>query len=158
MTGTTVAAPVPPRNDKPTGPTPQVLAVTAVDASEGTFITQHTDQVMVPVIIPKVVEDAGVKKVVHVTEYRAESRTYLTKSNLSGFKGYTADGKELAARELLDKLKPGSIIVVSLGSDKIDRAYLKLFKPDTLVMVSATQPVPRGDVKPPLPPGQLPKR
>jgi hypothetical protein len=161
VAGTTIAAPVPPRNDKPpTGPTPQVLTVTEVDASAGTIILQHTEQVAVPVAVLKEVENAGVKKVVPVTEYRTEMRTFMTKSELSGFKCYTADGKELTAKELLGKLKPGSIIIFSSSSDKVDPAYLRLFKPDTLVLASTAPAVPRGNVAPVpvLPPAQLPRR
>src|SRR5262249_19284568 len=115
LTALAVAAPVPVREDKPpTGPAPEIIAVVEVDAGSKTIITQHVVQRQVPVTVPKEVENAGVKMVVFVTEYKVVLESFRRKNDLTRCTASTADGKEVPAKELFEKLKPGAIALLSV--------------------------------------------
>jgi hypothetical protein len=72
----------------------------------------------------------------------------------------TADGKKLTAEEAMKKLAGGAIVVVSGDGKPVSPAFLKVFKDDTLVLVSPELAGPQvGTVKPgirPLPADRLP--
>jgi len=50
--------------------------------------------------------------------------------------GYTVDGKSLDRKEILEKLANGGIVVVSGDGQKVNPAFLKIFRDDVLVLVS----------------------
>jgi len=47
---------------------------------------------------------------------------------------FTADGKKMSMEDVL-KIKPGTVVVVSVDGDLPAAAYLKVFRPDTPVIV-----------------------
>ncbi|HKI32374.1 MAG TPA: hypothetical protein VKA46_10935 [Gemmataceae bacterium] len=131
-----VAAPAPPEEavKPPQGPPPaQVLASMTKD---GEFeITQ-------PVLVPYVVTETRTVNVggrlvpqsVNVTAYKTVQVTRRIKGE--GVKVYTAAGKEVDAKDVPDKLKKPTIVLFAADGNKVDPFYLKIIKPDTLVVVA----------------------
>jgi hypothetical protein len=89
---------------------------------------------------------------VTVTQLRCEQRTYRMKGE--SVKVYTAGGKEVNAKDLPDKLKQQTIVLLSHDGKKVDPFYLKIIKPDTLILVPpppVLAPVGTAPVPEPLP-------
>src|SRR5262249_26208433 len=53
-----------------------------------------------------------------------------------GVKVYTAAGKEVDAKEVPEKLKKPTIVLFAADGNKVDPFYLKLLKPEALVVVA----------------------
>jgi len=53
-----------------------------------------------------------------------------------GVKVYTAAGKEVDARDVPDKLKKPTVVLYAADGNKVDPFFLKIIKPDTLVIVA----------------------
>jgi hypothetical protein len=151
-----LAAPVPAEEGikPPKGPPPaQVLASVT---SDGDF------EVTRPVTVPETqtrertvtIDGRSVKETYSVTVFRTLLRTHRTKPE--GIKVYTADGKEVDAKELPGKLKKPMAVLWAADNQMVDPFYLKIVKPDTLVIVPPkapeveVKPVP-GGAKPPEP-------
>ncbi len=130
------AAPLPPQTKPPKGPAPQFLVVASADIASGTLTTEHTVQVAVPVQLTRVVERDGRKVqevfAVYKPEYRTEQRT----QTLAGLKAFTAAGKVVSQQDLGKRLEPGTVVLLSSSGALPEEAYLKLVKPDTLILVS----------------------
>lgn len=77
---------------------------------------------------------AGGKYTVQVVSYRPVQETRRLKGE--GVKVYTAAGKEVSARDAADKLKKPAIVLLAADGKKVDPFYLKIIKPDTLVLVA----------------------
>jgi hypothetical protein len=148
-----VAAPVPPEPPlkPPQGPPPaQVLASLT---AEGDF--EITRPVPVATTERRVrtvtIDGRPVREEYTVTVPRTVNETRRIKSE--GVKVYTAGGKEVDAKDVPDKLKKPTIVLFANDGNKVDPFYLKIVKPDTLVVV-APAPAPQ-----PLPaPALLPKK
>jgi hypothetical protein len=61
----------------------------------------------------------------------------LKKAKWSG-----TDGKEVSADAAVKRLNPGVMVLLSADGAAVDRAYLSLFKEDTLVLVVAAEELP----------------
>ena len=59
----------------------------------------------------------------------------------------TADGKLVAAEEAKKRLSAGAITLVSANGKPVGEPYLKLVKPDTLVLSSAMMVHPMNDIE-----------
>jgi hypothetical protein len=141
-----LAAPAPAEDTlmPPKGPPPaQVLASMTRD---GEFeITQ-------PVIVPEVqtrertvtIDGRAVKETYSVTVFRTQLRTRRVKAE--GVKVYTADGKEIDAKDIPGKLKKPTAVLWAGDNHMVDPFYLKIVKPETLVLVPPTAP--EVEVKP----------
>jgi hypothetical protein len=141
------AAPAPP--DAPVKPPegPPPVQVVASMTRDGEFeITQ-------PALVPatetreRTVNIAGreVKETYPVTVYKTVQVTRRIKGE--GVKVYTAAGKEVDAKDVPDKLKKQTIVLFSADGNKVDPFYLKIIKPDTLVIV-APPPAPATTAPP----------
>jgi hypothetical protein len=131
-----VAAPAPAEEPLkvPQGPPPaQVIASVT---KEGEFeITQ-------PVLVPEQrnevrtvnVNGTPVTQTVTVTVFKTVQVTRRIKPE--GVKVYTAAGKEVDAKDVPDKLKKPAIVLFANDGNKVDPFYLKIIKPDTLVVVA----------------------
>ncbi len=131
-----VAAPAPAEAPvkPPKGPPPaQVLASVTKD---GEFeITQ-------PVLVPEIrteerivtIDGRPVKQLVQVTALKTVQVTRRVKPE--GVKVYTAAGKEVDAKDVPEKLKKPTIVLFAGDGNKVDPFYLKIIKPDTLVVVA----------------------
>jgi hypothetical protein len=127
----------------PEGPPP--AQVIASMTKEGELeITQ-------PVLVPEThqeertvnVNGQAVKQVVEVTGFKTVQVT--RRVSAEGVKVTTAAGKEVDAKELPDKLRKPTIVLMAADGKKVDPFYLKIVKSETLVIV-APMPTP-----PPLP-------
>jgi hypothetical protein len=161
MSARAFAAPLPPQTKPPTGPAPQFLVIASADFARGTLTTEDTVQEFVPVQETRVVERDGrkVQEVVtkHVPVYKTVQRTMT----LAGVKAYTGDRKPLAEQDLVKRLGPGTVVMVSSSSAIPDEGYLKLVKPDTVLLVwqapSTTAPPGPPVIPGPKPPPSVPK-
>jgi hypothetical protein len=144
-----LAAPAPAEETltPPKGPPPaQVLASMTRDAD--IEITQ-------PVIVPEVqtrertvtIDGRAVKETYSVTVYRTQLRTRHVKAD--GVKAYTADGKDVDAKDLPGKLKKPTAVLWAADNHMVDPFYLKIIKSEALVLVPAKAP--EVEVKPPEP-------
>jgi hypothetical protein len=122
----------------PTGPAPQV-AFLKVDAGR---IVKSVN-VAVPVSVAREIEvlvgGKKEKRVVVVTEYRMETRQEVMALDKATWS--TASGKKLTAEEAKKRLAGGAIVLMSTNGSAVDKAYLKAFKSDTLVVVGPVAPV-----------------
>jgi hypothetical protein len=84
-----------------------------------------------------------VKQVVQVTVFKTEQVSRRLKGE--GVKVYTAGGKEVDAKDVPAKLKSPTIVLLAADGKKVDPFYLKLIKPEALVIVA---PVPSPTVVP----------
>jgi hypothetical protein len=130
-----VAAPAPSEEaiKPPQGQPPaQVIAIVT---KEGDF--EITQTVMVPETRNEVrtvnVNGTPVTQTVQVVV----SKTVQVQVRIKGAKVYTAAGKEVAAKEVPDKLKKPTIVLYAADGKKVDPFYLKIIKPETLVIVAA---------------------
>jgi hypothetical protein len=80
------------------------------------------------------VNGTPVKQVVTVTVVRPVQVTRRIKGE--GVKVYTAAGKEVDAKDAAEKLKKPAIVLFANDGNKVDPFYLKIIKPDTLVVVA----------------------
>lgn len=136
------ASPVP-KDAKPAGPAPRVVEF--VPDSDGKVrlpaVRTETRKVQEAVAVPKQVQVNGQveNRVEVVTKEREVPVTLSVKVELHELKNltvYTADGKEADKALALKKLAEGGVAVVSADGQKVDPKYLKLFRDDTLVLVS----------------------
>jgi hypothetical protein len=116
----------------PKGPPPQMSFLEA----KGGKVTR-TRIVVVPVtfaVKEKVVE-GGVAK--EVAKYVTKLETIQERSIVSLAKATitTAGGKKLTEADALKRLAGGAAVVLSDDGIPIEKAYLRAFKPDTLVIV-----------------------
>ena len=133
-------------------------------------------------IIAQMNKDGRIEVTELVTEYREEKRTktakvdgkevqieYVVKTVLyvprlrllpeKGVKVHTAAGKEVEAKDLAEKLKKPTAVFLAWDGNKVDPFYLKLLKPDTLVIVPPPpEPVPADSGAKPMPKAPLPRQ
>jgi hypothetical protein len=138
-----LSAPAPPEEPikPPEGPPPtQVIASMA--GSGEVEITQ-------PVLVPEThqeertatVNGQAVKQTVSVLAYKTVQRTH--RISAEGVKVSTAAGQEVDAKDLPDKLRKPTIVLLAADGKKVDPFYLKIVKGDTLVIVApAPTPTP----------------
>ena len=142
-----VAAPAPADDPikPPQGPPPtQVLASVT---KEGDF--EITQTVMVPETRNEartvVIDGRAVTQTVTVTAFKTVQVTHRIKGE--GVKVYTVAGKEVDAKDVPDKLKKPIVVLFAADGNKVDPFYLKIIKPDTLIVV-APLPTPPAPVRP----------
>lgn len=132
-----------PKDAAPAGPAPRLVEFTP-DADGKVRVTAmrtETRKVQEVVAVQKQVEVNGrvETRVEHQTRDREVPVKSLAKVELAELKSlviYTADGKEADRALALKKLADGGTVVVSADGKKVDPKYLKLFRDDTLVLVS----------------------
>jgi hypothetical protein len=133
-----VAAPAPEEAIKPPMGQPPSQVVASM-TKEGEF------EIVQTVLVPEarneertvVVNGTTVKQVVQVTVFVPVQRTFRMKAE--GAKVSTAGGKEVNAKDVPDKLKKPTIVLLAMDGEKVDPFYLKIIKPETLVIVAASR-------------------
>lgn len=129
-----VAAPAPAEEAiKPPQGLPPIQVIASVTKSGDFEITQT-------VLVPEqrteervvTVNGTPVKQMVTVTMVRPVQVTRRFKGE--GVKVYTASGKEM--KDATDQLKKPTVVLFAADGKKVDPFYLKIIKPDTLVVVS----------------------
>ncbi len=146
-----VAAPAPPEPPPklPQGPPP--ATVLASVTGDGEF--EITQPRLVPYVEKRertvTVDGRPVRQEYSVTAYRTVPETRRIKGE--GAKVYTADGKEVDPKDVPDKLKKPTVVLLSADEKKVDPFYLKVVKPDTLVIVAPAPPATLPSSAPPAP-------
>jgi hypothetical protein len=141
------------------------LPAAALTAQDGpakgpppTILVAQVDESGRPFLVHVILETVPVQKKVQVlvnnrveertvTVHVAESRT--VRFDLDGDKArvFDAAGKRIAPKELRNRLKGPTAVLVSTDGKEVDSFYLRLARPETLVVVSpelARQAVPPG--------------
>jgi hypothetical protein len=149
-----VAAPAPAEEEIKLPQGPQPLQVLARMTKEGRI--EITEQIMEARTEKRtrttVVDGREVPVEYVVTTVKSVPRTRLLPEK--GVKAYTAAGKEVDPKDLPDKLKKPAVVLMSWDGNKVDPFFLRVVKPDTLVLVppvEAVAPADGGAKPPPLP-------
>jgi hypothetical protein len=123
----------------PPGPPPTMIVVGSVDPMGTLTATQRVTRI-VPVTVEKEVVQAGVAMKVTVTEYQKVEETVTTKVALKDYTIHDAKGEKVKPDAALKRLTSGSVILVSANGQKVDPAYLRIIKDDTLILVQNAAP------------------
>jgi hypothetical protein len=122
----------------PTGPAPEV-AFLKMDS--GRIVKSVS--VSVPVVVERIVEvvvgGKKEKRKVATMELRTEMRQEVMALDKATWS--TASGKKLTVEEAKKRLAGGAIVLMSTNGAAVDKAYLKAFKSDTVVVVGPPAPV-----------------
>lgn len=125
-----LAAPVPP-DARPAGPPPQIVELLPdSDGKVRLSVTRtHT--------LTRKVRKVANGKVETVEQQYATTRTMRVElTEVKDLEGFTADGKAVDRADLLKRVGGGGTVVVTADGRKVDPKYLRLFRDDTLVLVS----------------------
>jgi hypothetical protein len=146
----TLASPVP-RDAKAAGPAPRLVEFIPDTDGKVRVLALRTEKQKVKQVVPvqkqvvaKVLVNGQEKEqplvvtenVTREQEVSVQSMARVELSELKNLTIYTADGKEADKALALKKLVDGGTVVVSADGQKVDPKYLKLFRDDTLVLVS----------------------
>ena len=137
-------APIP-KDVVPSGPAPYILNLKAENDGKIRFTVQRTEKVKVSTTTYQGGPNGQavpiqVEREVTVTKYE---RVELP--DLKGLKVYTPDGKEVEIKDAAKKLTESTLAIASSNGQKVDPAFLKLFKDDVLILVSSDlTPSPHG--------------
>jgi hypothetical protein len=161
LTAPALAAPVP----VPPVPVPpgnfaslSTSAVASVDRDKQTVVCQYTTTVPVHVTeyrtVERIIEVQGMKRTVTeavpVTVTKMVTQTRAVAWSARGGKAIDGLGKPLSWDEVVRRLQPNSAVFTGTGTE-VDPRHLKLFKPETVILLSpdpASTPV---DVPVPVP-------
>jgi hypothetical protein len=127
----------PPRNPPtPNGPQPEFVTVRKIIEAQKTVIVLQTQVVIVPVTVTAYKDKQPFTKTAYRQEYRLEERAFaLDKATV-----YDAAGKKVAVQDALKRLKVGNTVLVA--TQPVDPLYLRVIRPDTLILVSPHVPAP----------------
>jgi hypothetical protein len=92
--------------------------------------------VIVPVTVAAFENGRQVTRTAYRTEYRMLKRTVALEKDTA----YDAAGKKVSAGEALKRLKVGDTVLIS--TQQVDPLYLRVIRPETLILVSATAQAP----------------
>ena len=152
LSGDAAAAPAPAETKANTpikGPAPVLGRVGKIDADKGTVEVRSLESVSttrtVYVVVP--VKRAG-GTVEHVPQARNFTDTYTLMKSLSwsGKTGQALDGqgKKIADELLWQRLRPGETVLY-LDADAVDSAWLRVLKPDAVILMSRLPKPPKPE-------------
>ena len=157
------AAPLP-KDTTPTGPAPRVVELKPGQDGKIMITVLRQEKVKVAVAVGGAFNPNGGPAPAVKEEERTVSRYATVElADAKDLKAYTAAGKELDVKDTLSKLKDGGVVVMAADGHKVDPIFARVFKDDTVVLVSpefAAMPNANsgGTIKPglrPLPPVRL---
>jgi hypothetical protein len=153
-----VAAPAPAEEIKPPAGPPPAQVVASMDKDGNIEVVQTVVEYRTEVrTVTKVVMGRKLAEnyTVTVPVTRQTRQQFVAKDA----KVYTAGGKEVDAKDVPEKLKKPTIVLLSANGQKVDPFYLKIIKEDTLVIVASPPqpPATTGDGGKP-PPSVEPKK
>ena len=127
----------------PKGPPPRFITVMSVDQAKGEVVFDvsvvdiHVSDELTVLVYPDGHrrQTVGTKpSYIHLGEG--------FKVSLKNAKWSGTDGKQIGAEAAAKRLKPGLIVLLSTDGTAVDRAYLRMFKEDTLVLLVAWEELP----------------
>jgi hypothetical protein len=130
------AAPIP-KDTTPTGPAPRVVELKPGQDGKITITVRRTDTVKVPVAVGNAINpNGGPPPAVKEVEQKRTRYATVELGDVKELKAYTAAGKELDLKETLAKLQGGGVVVMSADGKRVDSIFTRVFKEDTVVLVS----------------------
>ena len=130
------AAPIP-KDTAPTGPAPQVVELKPNGAGKIAVTIRRTETVKVPVAVGNAINpNGGPAPAVKEVERKVSRYTTVELADVQGLKAYNAAGKELDLKETLAKLQGGGVVVMSANGNRVDPIFTRVFREDTVVLVS----------------------
>ncbi len=127
----------------PSPPAPTIHAVVEWNFQTNALVYEAIVNQAVPVTKEIVIEMDGVKRKSVVTELQLRTVKRQSSRSFKECKFTTAEGKILTADQA-SKLAPGgTLVIIASWGEKVDPAYLKILKPDTLVVLTNSAAVPR---------------
>jgi len=131
-----LAAPVPPPGAPvPAGVAPRVVELKPDTNGKVTVAIIRTEMQKVQLAPPGLPGAGGAPGVVE-REVAVTRQMMVELGEVKDLTITTADGKKLDKDEALKKLEKGGIVVISGDGNPVSPAFLKVFKDDTLVLVS----------------------
>lgn len=128
-------APVP-KDVAPAGPAPYILNLKSDDGGAVRFTVIRTEKVKVmQVVIQAGPNGQGVPMQIE-SEVNIQKVVRAELSDLKDIKVYNTEGKEVELKDAAKKLSSASLAIASSNGQKVDAAFLKLFKDDVLILVS----------------------
>jgi hypothetical protein len=128
------AAAVTAQNGPAKGSPPKVM-VAQVDENGRPFLL-HTVVEMVPVSVKVLVQVNNRNEERTVTELRQVQRVARFELDKGKTRFFDATGKAIGPKELGKRLKRATAVLVSTDGREVDPFYLRLARPDTVVVVS----------------------
>lgn len=125
-------APIP-KDVAPAGPAPRVVELKPGTDGKITLTVTRQEKVTVNVTVAG---PNGAPPQVQPQERTVNRVATVELSDVKGLKAYSAVGKELDLKETLAKLKDGGVVVMSSDGNKVDPTFTRVFKDDTVVLVS----------------------
>jgi len=128
-------APIP-KDVTPGGPAPYILNLKSDNDGKIRFQVMRGEKVKVATVT---FQGGPNGQQVPVTIEREETvMKYLRVelAELKGLKVYSTDGKEVDIKDAAKKLGESAMAIASVNGQKVDSAFLKLFKDDVLILVS----------------------
>lgn len=143
-----VCAQDPEPEPKAKGPAPVLVKLSGkVDA-----VSVLVPQIRMMTIEKVVVEEKdGMKVTKKVREEIPQTINRYVTFRLTGAKGQLAGGKKLDAEAVAKALNKEQVVALSVDGKPVDPAYLRMLKPETLV-IEATAPEAAGGINVPVPP------
>ncbi len=129
------AAPLP-KDTAPTGPAPRVVELKPGQDGKITLTVLRQEKVKVAVAIGNAINPNGAAPAVKEEERTVSRYATVELADVKDLKAYTAAGKELDVKDTLSKLKDGGVVVLSANGIKVDPIFARVFKDDTVVLVS----------------------
>lgn len=135
--GFVLAAPVPVKPETPPAGTPPRVMELKPDAN-GKVMVQvlRTEMQQAPAAVAGAVDPAGARPPIREQAVQVTKQLMVELSEVKDLTISTADGRKLDIAEGIKKLEKGGIVVISGDGKPVSPTFLKVFKDDTLVLVS----------------------
>jgi hypothetical protein len=128
----------------PKGPAPRVMVARVGAGGQPVIVRRVTEVVpkreLVPVMIGGRVENR------EVTVYREVLREIEVRLDVEGVQVFEVNGRRIDPADVAGRLKKATAVLVSADGKQLDPFYLRLGRPDTLVVVAPALvgPQPKG--------------
>jgi hypothetical protein len=130
------AAPIP-KDTAPTGPAPRVIELKSGPDGKVRITVRRTETVKVPVAVGNAIApNGGAAPAVKEVEQKRTRYATVELGEVKELKAFTAAGKELDVKDVLAKLQSGGVVVLSSDGKRVDPVFTRVFKEDTVVLVS----------------------
>ena len=129
------SAPIP-KDMAPAGPPPYLLDLKSEADGKVRFTVVRTEKVKVTVMTLQLAPNGQQVAVPVEREQTVTKHVRIELAELKDLKVYTPEGKEVDAKEAAKKLGESGMAIASVNGQKVDSAFLKMFKDDVLILVS----------------------
>ena len=120
---------------QPNSAPPEFGVVGQVDKAKNSITLLGTRSAMVPTFVDVTAERDGKKTTKREVVFQSRLEKFALPLSLHSFRVRNIAGKEYQGEELWKVLVPGKMILRQADTQPLDRAYFKIFLPDTLLLV-----------------------